>query len=118
MLIADDFRKFIADTNPDLTEDEVTQIFDNVRLVGSESDFATLHKVYGWMVDGVQFTPQDGLARMIQLIGFQNWDKNVSMHKNAHKEYEPFQALFSHHQRCKLMDSNAINAECLSNNGY
>ena len=46
-LIADDFKKFIADTNPDLTEDEVIQIYDNVRLVGAESDFATLHKVYG-----------------------------------------------------------------------
>lgn len=34
--IADDFKKFIADTNPDFTEDEVIQIFDNVRLVGSE----------------------------------------------------------------------------------
>lgn len=70
VLIADDFKKFIVDTNPDLTEDEVTQIFDNVRLVGSESDFATLHKVYGWMVDGMQFTPQDGIARMIPLIDF------------------------------------------------
>lgn len=77
VLIADDFKKFISDTNSELTEDEVTQIFDNVRLVGSESDFATLHKVYGWMVDGVQFTPQDGLARMIPLIDFENWDKNI-----------------------------------------
>ena len=29
------------------------------------------------MVDGVQFTPQDGLARMIPLIDFENWDKNI-----------------------------------------
>lgn len=77
VLIADDFKKFIADTNPDLTEDEVTQIYDNVRLVGAESDFATLHKVYGWMVNGVQFTPQDRLPRMIPLIEFDNWDKNI-----------------------------------------
>ena len=41
VLIADDFQKFIADTNPEITEDEVIQIFDNVRLVGAESDFAT-----------------------------------------------------------------------------
>ena len=75
VLIADDFKKFIADTNPDLTEDEVTQIYDNVRLVGAESDFATLHKVYGWMVNGVQFTPQDELPRMIPLIDFDNWNK-------------------------------------------
>lgn len=78
VLIADDFKKFIVDTNPDLTEDEVTQIFDNVRLVGSESDFATLHKVYGWMVNGIQFTPQDGIARMIPLIDFKkDSNKNI-----------------------------------------
>ena len=47
---------------------KVTQIYDNVRFVGAESDFATLHKVYGWMVNGVQFIPQDGLPRMIPLI--------------------------------------------------
>ncbi len=77
VLIADDFQKFIAETNPELTEDEVTQIFDNVRLAGAESDFATLHKVYGWMVDGIQFTPQDGFAKMIPLIDFENPDKNI-----------------------------------------
>lgn len=77
VLIADDFKKFLTDTNPDLTEDEITQIFDNVRLVGGESDFATLHKVYGWMVDGVQFTPKNGLAKMVPLIDFENPDKNI-----------------------------------------
>ena len=60
-----------------MTEEEATQIYDNVRLVGAESDFATLHKVYGWMVNGVQFTPQDGLPRMIPPIDFDNLDKNI-----------------------------------------
>ena len=77
VLIEDDFKMFMTDTNPDLTEDEAAQIFDAVRLVGSESDFATLHKVYGWMVDGVQFTPQDGMARMISLINFEEPNKNI-----------------------------------------
>lgn len=77
VLIEDDFKTFIADINPDLTEDEVAQIFDSVRLVGSESDFATLHKVYGWMVDGVQFTPQDGMARMVSLIDFEDPSTNI-----------------------------------------
>ena len=77
VLIEDDFKMFMTDTNPDLTEDEVAQIFDAVRLVGSESDFATLHKVYGWMVDGVQFVPQDGMARMISLINFEEPNKNI-----------------------------------------
>lgn len=77
VLIADDFKNFISGTNPDLKEDEVSQIYDNIRLVGGESDFATLHKVYGWMVDGVQYTPQDGLAKMIPLIDFENPDNNI-----------------------------------------
>lgn len=75
VLIEDDFKKFIADTNPDLTDDEITQIFDTVRLVGSESDFATLHKVYCWLVDGIQYTPQGGLARMVSLIAFDEPNK-------------------------------------------
>ena len=62
----------------DLTEDEVMQIYDSVRLVGAETDFATLHKVYNWMVNGIQFTPQDGIARMIPLINFEkDIDKNI-----------------------------------------
>lgn len=77
VLIADDFKTFISKTNKDLTDDEVTQIFDNVRLVGAESDFATLHKIYGWMVDGVQFTPQNGLTKMVNLIDFENPDNNI-----------------------------------------
>jgi type I restriction enzyme R subunit len=77
VLIEDDFKTFIVDSNPDLTIDEVAQIFDAVRLAGSESDFATLHKVYGWMVDGVQFTPQDGMARMVSLIDYENPSTNI-----------------------------------------
>ena len=72
VLIADDFKAFITKTNPDLEEDEVNQLFDNVRLVGDVSDFATLHKVYGWMVNGIQFTPKKGLPRMVNLIDFES----------------------------------------------
>lgn len=74
VLIEDDFKKFIARTNPDLEEDEITQIFDNVRLVGSESDFATLHKIYTWMVDGIQFAPKNGITRIVPLIDFEYLD--------------------------------------------
>ena len=77
VLIADDFKAFLSKTNPELTADEVEQIYDNVRLVGAESDFATLHKVYGWIVNGVQFTPQSGLAEMISLIDFDTPKNNI-----------------------------------------
>lgn len=77
VLIADDFKAFLSKTNPELTADEVEQIYDNLRLVGAESDFATLHKVYGFMVNGVQFTPQSGLAEMISLIDFDTPKNNI-----------------------------------------
>ena len=77
VLIADDFKMFVKETNPDLNESEIEQIFDSVSLVGSESDFSTLHKVYDWMVYGMQFTPQDGNARMIPLIDFEKPEKNI-----------------------------------------
>lgn len=70
-------KAFLAETNPDLAPDEVQEIVDKVRLVGSESDFATLHKIYGWMVNGIQFTPKDGLARMVNLIDFEYHKNNV-----------------------------------------
>ena len=70
VLYVDDLEQFLRNTNSDLTPEEIWQIIDTVRLAGSESDFATLHKVYGWMVNGVQFTPQAGLPRMVELINF------------------------------------------------
>ena len=77
VLYMDDMEQFLSKTNPDLTVEEVRQIMDTVRLVGAESDFATLHKVYGWMVDGVQFTPQAGLPRMVNLIDFEKPENNL-----------------------------------------
>ena len=77
VLYADDMEQFLSKTNPDLIADEIHQIMDTVRLVGAESEFATLHKVYGWMVDGIQFTPQSGLARMVNLIDFETPENNI-----------------------------------------
>lgn len=77
VLYTDDLEQFLSNTNPDLTPDEVRQIIDTVRLAGAESDFATLHKVYGWMVNGIQFTPQNGLPRMVPLIDFEHPENNI-----------------------------------------
>lgn len=77
VLYTDDLEQFLSNTNPDLTPDEVRQIIDTVRLAGAESDFATLHKVYGWMVNGIQFTPQNGLPRMVPLIDFERPENNI-----------------------------------------
>lgn len=77
VLYTDDLEQFLSNTNPDLTPDEVRQIIDTVRLAGAESDFATLHKVYGWMVNGIQFTPQNGFPRMVPLIDFEHPENNI-----------------------------------------
>jgi len=77
VLYADDLEQFLSKTNPDLLAEEVRQIMDTVRLAGAESDFATLHKVYGWMVNGIQFVPQSGIARMVALIDFDDPDNNI-----------------------------------------
>lgn len=77
VLYTDDLEQFLSKTNADLTVDEIRQIIDTVRLVGSESEFSTLHKVYGWMVNGIQFTPQSGLAKMVALIDFEKPENNI-----------------------------------------
>ncbi len=77
VLYVDDMEQFLSKTNSDLTAEEIRQIMDSVRLVGAESEFSTLHKVYGWMVDGVQFIPQNGLARMVSLIDFEHPENNI-----------------------------------------
>lgn len=77
VLYADDLEQFLSKTNGDLTADEIKRIMDTVRLVGAESDFATLHKVYGWMVNGIQFTPESGVPRMVALIDFEEPCNNI-----------------------------------------
>ncbi len=77
VLYMDDMEQFLSKTHADLTADEIHQIMDRVRLVGAESEFSALHRVYGWMVDGVQFTPQNGLACMIALIDFEHPKNNI-----------------------------------------
>lgn len=77
VLYMDDLYHFLEEQNPNLTKDEIRQIADNVRLVGADTDFATLHKVYGWMVDGIQYVTQVGEPMMIPLIDFEKPDKNI-----------------------------------------
>ena len=77
VLYIDDLEQFLSKTNPDLFVDEIRQMIDMVRLAGAESDFATLHMVYGWMTNGIQFIPKSGLARMVSLIDFDVPEKNI-----------------------------------------
>lgn len=77
VLYMDDLLQFLEKTNPDLEDDDIRRIADNIRLVGSDSDFATLHLMYGWMVNGMQYTPKNSVARMVALIDFGNIGNNT-----------------------------------------
>ena len=78
VLIKEDFTTFIADSNHDLTEADVSKIYDQIRLLGAESDFATLHKAYKFMIDGIQYALQDeNIHRTIHLIDFDNPSRNI-----------------------------------------
>ncbi len=77
VLYMDDLLRFLEKTNPDLEDDDIRRIADNIRLVGSNSDFATLHLMYGWMVNGMQYTPKNGIAKMVALIDFGNIGNNT-----------------------------------------
>lgn len=79
VLNMDDLVNFLKDTNKEkgLDDEEIRQIADKVRLVGADTDFATLHEVYKWMVDGISFTSKKGITYTINLIDFYTWDNNI-----------------------------------------
>lgn len=77
VIYADDLITFLKNTNPDLTIDEIGSIYDKVRLVGGSSEFTTLHNVYNWMVDGIQFMPHNGTPKIVQLIDFEHPEENI-----------------------------------------
>ena len=77
VLIKDDFFSFLKNNQPQLKEFDLETVYDQVRLIGGESDFATLHKAYGWMVDGLNFIDSDGENKHVELIDFDNPSNNV-----------------------------------------
>lgn len=77
VLYEEDLEQFLSKTNPELDETAIREIVDAVRLVGAETDFATLHKVYRWMTDGYTYRPLVGLPKTISLIDFEHPDNNL-----------------------------------------
>ena len=77
VLYMDDLLHYLEEKYPALEDDDIRKIADNIRLVGADTDFATLHKVYRWMVDGMQFTAKDGTPYTIEPIDFEDVDNNT-----------------------------------------
>ena len=77
VLNMDDLLQFLKENNKDVKDEELQRIADNVRLVGGESDFATLHKVYRWMINGLPAVDKDGKPTTVNLIDFDEPDNNI-----------------------------------------
>ena len=77
ILYLDDLLQFLEKNNPGLEDEDIRQIADKIRLVGSDSDFATLHLVYNWMVNGISYLTNEGEAMMINLVDFEDPDNNI-----------------------------------------
>ena len=69
VLNMEDLLQFLKDNNKNVKDEELQRIADNVRLVGADTDFATLHKVYKWMVNGVPAVDKDGRPTTVNLSG-------------------------------------------------
>lgn len=77
VLHIDDLNKFLKDNNKKLDYDEIKQIADQIRLAGGDTDFATLHQLYGWMVNGIDRFTKKGEAVKVKLIDFDKPENNI-----------------------------------------
>ncbi len=76
VLITEDIYHFIAAEYPFLMPDEVQDIVNRISLAGDESDFATMHRIYSMLVDGITFTTIDGTPHVIRYINFEKPSHN------------------------------------------
>ena len=86
----EDLLQFLKDNNKNVKDEELQRIADNVRLVGADSDFATLHKVYKWMVNGVPAVDKDGRPTTVNLIDFSCLDNPQAKNTNFFRVVNQF----------------------------
>lgn len=77
VLLISDLKEYIAKNNPEFSAEEIDRLVDVIKLVGTESDFATLHKVYKWIVDGFTFALDNGTYKTLNLIDFEDKNNNI-----------------------------------------
>lgn len=77
VLLISDLKEYIAKNNPEFSAEEIDRLVDVIKLVGTESDFATLHKVYKWIVDGFTFALDNGTYKTLNLIDFEDKSNNI-----------------------------------------
>lgn len=74
VLNMEDLLQFLKTHHSHVKDEELQRIADNVRLVGAATDFATLHKVYRWMINGIPAIDKEGKPTTVNLIDFSQVD--------------------------------------------
>ncbi len=77
VLYLDDMEKFLSKFYPELSSQEIHKIIDQLRLIGAQSEFAVLHKVYLDIVNGFQFIMHGLKPIKIKLIDFDTPQNNI-----------------------------------------
>lgn len=90
VLYMDDLLQFLVNNNKNVDYEELRRIADEVRFIGADSDFATLHKVYKMMVDGISSVDKDGNPITINLIDFNCVDDPNSNNPNIFRVVNQF----------------------------
>jgi len=72
-----DLNDYLTKLYPTMTDNERKRLINVIKLVGAESDFATLHKFYNWLVNGYSFTSDDNSSYPINLIDFDHFENNI-----------------------------------------
>ena len=90
VLYEDDLTSYLQDAYPSLTAADIRKVVDNIRLVGADTDFATLHKVYGWLVNGIPFTSQSGEPMTIFPIDYDFLENEKKQSRNKFRVVNQF----------------------------
>jgi len=72
-----DMNDYLIKSYPSMTDNERKRLMNVIKMVGAESDFATLHKFYNWLVNGYSFTSDDNSSYPINLIDFDHFENNI-----------------------------------------
>ena len=77
VIYTDDLEQFLRKTYPAFSVQDIERLRDQVLYADAGGDFATLHRVYGWLVDGFSFQPEQGLAQQVTLVDFARPAQNI-----------------------------------------
>lgn len=62
---------FVSEYKDCLNAEEIDDAISKISLIGGESEFATMHRIYTLLVNGWQYTRQNGEAVTLRLINFE-----------------------------------------------